>query len=289
MGDGTGIEWTDATWNPVRGCSRVSEGCRNCYAERVAARFGGPGLPYEGLALNGKWTGNTRLVAEHMDDPLRWRRPRRIFVNSMSDLFHESLTFEQIDEVFSIMLAAPRHTFQVLTKRPARMLAYCHRLARFTQHDPESYRAFDLARAIGPDPVWPAPHVWLGVSVENQEAADERIPLLLQTPAAVRFLSCEPLLGPVNLGLLGTMPASMTGGDYVMVHQRLHWVIAGGESGNGARPMEAAWARALRDECAAASVPFFFKQWGEWAGGTRVGKRNAGRILDGQTYSEFPR
>jgi protein gp37 len=295
VSDGTAIEWTDATWNPVRGCSRVSEGCRNCYAERVAARFSGPGMPYEGLAANGKWAGKTRLVADKLDQPLRWKRQRRIFVNSMSDLFHESLTDEQIDEVFAIMLATPRHTFQVLTKRPARMRAYSTRLAGFSTTDPMSYGAFDLARAtIGEEPRWPAPNVWLGVSVENQAAADERIPLLLETPAAVRFLSCEPLLGPVNL----TMRDDELGAKWPTLAMGIHWVIAGGESGPGARPCHPEWARSLRDQCAAAHVPFFFKQWGEFAprvlftGGkeeiVRPGKKLAGSLLDGVEHKAFP-
>jgi protein gp37 len=297
MSENTSIEWTDATWNPIRGCSRVSEGCRNCYAERVASRFSGEGMPYEGLAKNGKWTGKTRVVLEHLDDPSRWRRPRRIFVNSMSDLFHESLDDGAIDEVFAIMLATPRHTFQVLTKRPERMLAYSKRLAEFREHQPESFGVFDFARGVtGEEPKWPAPNVWLGVSVENQAAADERIPLLLQTPAAVRFLSCEPLLGSVNaapyLGqrcVCSALDGRHTDACRGLARRGVDWVIAGGESGNGARPMYLPWARSLRDQCAAASVPFFFKQWGEHdADLYRVGKRVAGSLLDGQSHKEFP-
>ncbi len=170
-----GIVWTDETWNPLRGCSRVSEGCRNCYAESVARRFDGPGLPYEGLiASGGQWNGQIKLVPEKLDEPLRWQRPRRIFVNSMSDLFHPNVPNEYIDRVFAVMALASQHTFQVLTKRPERMLEYLNR--RTTM-----------------------PNVWLGVSIENQVTADERIPLLLQTPAAVRWVSAEPLLRPVDL------------------------------------------------------------------------------------------
>lgn len=300
MGATTGIEWTDATWNPIRGCSRVSEGCRNCYAERVAARFSGPGQPYEGLAKIGvrtghhpKWTGVVRMVAEHLADPLRWRKPRRVFVNSMSDLFHDKLTNEQIAAVFGVMAAAPRHTFQVLTKRATRMREWFEwastaappfaGLPSYDDHDRHRQvvcrHAWDhlhpsddvLEFQRGP---WPLPNVWLGVSVENQAAADERIPELLATPAAVRFLSCEPLLGPVRLddgqhGWLsctskaeGPSEAScceafdVNGWHY----HGVDWVIAGCESGPGARPAEVGWYRSLRDQCAAAGVPFFLKQ-----------------------------
>jgi len=206
MADGTGISWTDATWNPVRGCSRVSEGCRNCYAERVAARFSGPGQPYEDLAdrerKGSKWTGVVRLIPAHLADPLRWRRPRRIFVNSMSDLFHESLTNEEIAAVFGVMAAAPQHTFQVLTKRARRMREWFEWIGTANLDWLRTYaqRALDptfTKRYVDRGTTWPLPNVWIGVSVENQEAADERIPDLVRTPAAVRFLSCEPLLGPV--------------------------------------------------------------------------------------------
>lgn len=233
MSDDTGISWTNSTWNPIRGCTRVSEGCRHCYAERVAARFSGPGQPYEGLAVRklrvisdddqrveARWTGDVRFVAEHLADPLRWKKPRRIFVNSMSDLFHEKLTNEQIAAVFGVMAATPRHTYQVLTKRAARMRAWFEwasgignddlRIVSDGHHDctainhlaskhgasefgPASWRRHcdDTCDVRRP---WPLPNVWLGVSVENQAAADERIPDLLATPAAVRWVSAEPLL-----------------------------------------------------------------------------------------------
>lgn len=202
MADKTGIEWTDTTWNPIRGCTRVSEGCRNCYAEKVAARFSGPGLPYEGLAVvrNGhaRWTGEVRLVSEHLEDPVRWRKPRRIFVNSMSDLFHEKLSNEQIATVFKMICKSlrdrpreQRHTFQILTKRAERL------------PDWFAWAQREYAGWFGSDGNLDLGHVWLGVSVEDQQAADERIPLLLQTPVRVRWLSCEPLLGPVDLGLQG--------------------------------------------------------------------------------------
>ncbi len=268
MADNTKIEWTDATWNPLRGCSRVSEGCRHCYAEGVAARFSGPGLKFEGIAHRvggeARWTGKVILVEEKLGEPLRWRRPRRIFVNSMSDLFHEELPDMAIDQVFAVMGKASWHTFQVLTKRAARLRAYM------------SQRR-------------PLPNVWLGVSVEDQAAAEERVPALLAAPAALRFLSCEPLLGPLSL-------------QKYLGEGGIDWVISGGESGPRARPPEPCWFRSLRDQCRAAGVPFFFKQWGAWApdvqwgasapGETgpmrRVGKLAAGHLLDGKEYFELP-
>jgi protein gp37 len=238
VSDKTGIQWTDATWNPIRGCSRVSEGCRNCYAEVVAARFSGPGQPYEGLARRtstggARWTGKIMFVEKHLEDPLRWKKPKRIFVNSMSDLFHEGVSDHQLDRIFAVMAKAQRHTFQVLTKRPERMLAYSN------------------ARLLG----LPLPNVWLGVSVEDQKAADERIPLLLETPAAVRFLSCEPLLGPVQFPL--PCIGSRFWGD-------LHWVIVGGESGHNARPCDVQWIRDIVNQCKAAGAAAFVKQLGAY-------------------------
>ena len=290
MADKSRIEWTDATWNPLRGCSRVSEGCRHCYAEGVAARFSGLGLPYEGLAKRvtrpdggseARWTGKVVFSGEEvLTQPLRWKKPRKIFVNSMSDLFHESVPDEWIDRIFAVMALCPQHTFQVLTKRPERMRAY---LAPF-----DGRRADGLGMAVvdlgyqGPmeELPWPLPNVWLGVSVEDQVTADTRIPYLLQTPAAVRFMSAEPLLGPMDLGWLevsaleradvlqGKLHGLTTSGSRCWTKvgmPRLDWVIAGGESGAGARPMHPNWARSLRDQCATAGVPYFFKQFGEWA------------------------
>lgn len=267
MSDDTGIEWTDATWNPIRGCSRVSEGCRNCYAERVAARFSGPGQPYEGLVRISKtldgvkpigWNGTVRFVDKHLADPLRWKKPRRVFVNSMSDLFHESLTNEQIAAVFGVMAAAPQHTFQVLTKRARRMREWfewvrCQRgqTARSVCSQiasPLVKRPWDFAMG---DRSWPLPNVWLGVSVENQAAA-ERIPELLATPAAVRWISAEPLIGPVNLAASSPNARSLA--------EDLDWVVAGCESGPGARPCDVEWLRYLRDQSKRAGVPFFLKQ-----------------------------
>ena len=272
---GGGIAWTEQTWNPVRGCSRVSEGCRNCYAESVARRFSGPGQPYEGLVEIGtkgaRWNGRTKFVVEHLEDPLRWKRPRMVFVNSMSDLFHESLTNDEIAAVFGVMASAPHHTFQVLTKRPERARLWF----RWMSEQAGGARVHALYSALqtlepgmdGPmhskwcgDPSgpWPLSNVWLGVSVEDQMSADARIPLLLETPAAVRWVSYEPALGPVDFRKVPTFNRTST---------NLYgwWVIVGGESGPGARPMHPQWVRALRDQCSAAGVPFLFKQWGEWA------------------------
>ena len=306
MGDKSKIEWTDATWNPIRGCSVVSEGCRNCYAMHVAARFSGEGMPYEGLAYrNGSgahWTGKVRLIEEHLEDPLRWKKPRRIFVNSMSDLFHEKVTDGQILRIFEIMLRCPQHTFQILTKRPARMRAWFRRwenlegetLSPQLVRGPKEVRKAhpsgrgqmfaEYLETLGSQPppgcAWPTfdwmegmrwwprsimkqPNIWLGVSVEDQKTADERIPLLIQTPAAVRFISAEPLLGPIDL----QAPWSMLNDEYPA--HGIHWVICGGESGPKARPMHPDWARSIRDQCVAAGVPFFFKQWGEYDHGVR--------------------
>lgn len=308
MSDKTGIEWTDATWNPIRGCSRVSEGCRNCYAEAVANRFKGPGQPYDGLiARGGQWNGNIRVVDSLMDQPLRWRKPRRIFVNSMSDLFHENVPDEVIARVFQVMHFAERHTFQVLTKRPQRMLEFLSRCGNGGGHgwmthngDPtESYGGTGIV--VGVEKRWPLPNVWLGVSVEDQATADERIPLLLQTPAAVRWISAEPLLGPIDFS--GMWVPHENPAMHENMLERLDWVVVGGESGKNARPMQADWARTIRDQCQSAGVPFFFKQWGEWlpdnqnqaisgpsgaSQAIRVGKKQAGRLLDGREWNEYP-
>lgn len=302
MSDNTGISWTDTSWNPIRGCSRVSEGCRHCYAEAQAARIVrmGRGKPtaYDGLVRTvgdePRWTGEVRLVVERLADPLRWRKPRRIFVNSMSDLFHESLSNEQIAAVFGVMAAAPQHTFQLLTKRAKRMrewFAWANEFA-IDQRDiaaaPNTFRTMldaayevmgkpskpdlDMAwrSSSGENDAWPLPSVHLGISVEDQDAADERIPELLMTPASVRFLSCEPLLGEVMLTHVRpdrcetTSVIKATDG-----HPRIDWVIAGCESGPGARPCDVAWLRSLRDQCAEAGVPYFLKQATEDAGALR--------------------
>ncbi len=261
MADKTGISWTSATWNPVTGCAKVTQGCKHCYAERDWARLAH--LPaYEGRAFT-----DVTCHPERLDQPLRWSKPRMIFVNSMSDLFHEDVPDEFIDQVFAVMALAQDHTFQVLTKRPERMLAYLTERAAGGRH---VWRAGQQIKMPGgrekPAPGWPLPNVWLGVSVENQAAADERIPLLLQTPAAVRWVSCEPLLGSVDLREV-VMPDGDTLGTYLHndgEQAGLDWVVVGGESGPKARPMHPDWARRLRDQCEDARVPFFFKQTGLW-------------------------
>ena len=250
----TSIEWCDVTWNPVRGCSRVSEGCRNCYAERQAARFAGPGKPFEGFVhiVNGHpaWTGKVELVEDHLEDPLHWRKPQRVFVNSMSDLFHENLSLDDVARIFAVMALCPQHTFQILTKRPERMLGYCGLAAS----DPDAYLwawcdTFDVPIwLIPPEPqseTWPLRNVWLGVSVEDRENK-LRIDLLRQTPAAIRFLSIEPLLEDIG-------ELDLTG---------IHQVIVGGESGPRARPFDIQWARDIIAQCKAANVAVFLKQVG---------------------------
>lgn len=271
----TSIQWTDATWNPVRGCSIVSAGCANCYAMRQAHRFSGPGQPYEYLTKMTKsgpvWIGKVQLVPELLSQPLRWRKPRRVFVNSMSDLFHEDVPDDFIDRVWMVMTQARRHVFQILTKRPERMRKY---LSRF-RPDGEGWITRDGARAMGKprsgpliaDNNWPPKNIWLGVSVERQREADERIPLLLQTPAAVRFVSLEPLLGPIQLTGISSSPACFNAllcGRY----PRLDWVIIGGESGPGARPCDIAWIRDIVRQCKEAGVPVFVKQLGSHPTGT---------------------
>lgn len=253
MGDRSQIEWTDSTWNPVTGCTKVSEGCHHCYAERVFQRV------YPGRAFT-----DVQVHPERMDQPFRWKRPRMIFVNSMSDLFHESLPRKFIGEIFATIAACPQHIFQVLTKRPERMREAMESIG-------EAIRAYD-ARAddlVPETPPWPIPNLWLGVSVENQATADERIPILMKTSgAAVRFVSYEPALGPVDFGRwIHDIPPSgdsRTGHDGGLFTQ-IDWVIAGGESGPKARPSHPQWFRDMRDQCAAAGVSFFMKQWGEWA------------------------
>lgn len=308
MGD-TSIEWTDKSWNPTRGCSRVSPGCTNCYAERFAIRFAGPGQAYHGLVKSTpsgpRWTGTVRLAPEMLEQPLHWRKPARIFVNSMSDLFHEQLPDGDILQVLDVIRQCaanalpgadgPDHIFQVLTKRATRMRSFISRLR---------FDGSDGGRGLY---LWDRTTTWascltnlhLGVSVEDR-ARLTRIDELRATPARVRFLSIEPLLE--DLGVLEL--------------RDIHWVIVGGESGHGARPMHPDWARAVRDQCAAAGVAFFFKQWGAWRpeyqGATtherivgpyyerpwaiagdqtvmfKLDPKRAGRHLDGRTWDEFP-
>lgn len=233
------IEWTDATWNPVRGCTKISPGCKHCYAETFAERFRGvPGHPYQqGFDL--------KLVPEKLPDPLRWRSPKMIFVNSMSDLFHHQVPDDYIEAVADTMVKANWHTYQVLTKRSARMAELLKGKLRFAAK---------------------SRHIWWGVSVENRKYGLPRVRDLRNAPAAVRFLSIEPLLEDL--------------GEFSL--RGIQWVIVGGESGHGARPLRKEWVTAIRDQCAEASVPFFFKQWGG------VRKKIAGRKLDGRTYDSFP-
>jgi len=298
MGTST-IEWTNATWNPTRGCIKLSQGCKHCYAETFAERWAGiPGHPYE---LGFK----PRLVPDKLGDPLGWRAPKRVFVNSMSDLFLEEFPNEYIAAVFGVMAACPQHTFQVLTKRAKRMCDWFEWVRTVGSSDghgdtPAEFcrsKAIDTLAAMqgvatsqirgalnGYDTRWPLPNVWTGVSVEDQKAADERIPELLGVPAAVRFISVEPMLGPVSLReswLLGAFDhcpdetddeatdacngcAGHTGpgGDHcgAVRGSRLSWVIVGSESGHGARPMAIEWARSIVDWCVAANVAVFTKQ-----------------------------
>lgn len=347
---GTAIEWTQRpgtkgeTWNPIAGCSVVSPGCANCYAMRRAAPrlAGNKATPhYHGTVTGSKagpvWTGKIGIASDAvLTKPLRWKSPRTVFVNSTSDLFHEDVPDAVIDRDFAIMALTPQHTYQVLTKRAARMREY------LTRDSGDQYRSNRICRAVldlvikkqviltdanwpmqddceDEWPVlakWPLPNVWLGVSVEDQTRADERIPELLATPAAKRFVSAEPLLGPVDftdiviprLGGEQHINALYCEEDAEDCEDigtgTLDWIIVGGESGNGARPMHPDWARSIRDQCLAAGVPFFFKQWGEWAPnwsndsdgnkvpGTewidRCGKRAAGSSLDGRQHKEFP-
>lgn len=303
--DKTGIQWTDATWNPTRGCRRISPGCINCYAEKVAARFCGDGLPYHGLIKLGKWNGEARFVADKLNLPLQWRKPRRIFVDSMSDLFYEGFDDWQIAAVFGVMARAHWHTFQILTKRPDRALRWCKWWAeRALSHAGGGgvfAQALPAAQAVkgqsftvwaGPDnpkretmiaPGWPLPNVWIGASVENQEYADKRIPDLLKIPAAVRFISYEPALGPVNFDLrpmrsgCGPEPIKTTGID---------WLIVGGESGHDARLFDIAWARSAVAQCSTAGVPVFVKQMG--ARPSESGKPALYRDIKGGDMSEWP-
>ncbi|MFB7867423.1 DUF5131 family protein [Streptomyces sp. NPDC056069] len=326
MGDTTTIEWTDRTWNPVTGCTQISAGCDNCYAKTIAERFRGRAAFPHGF--------DVQIRDQKVNAPLTWRRPAKVFVNSMSDLFHQDVDQAWIANIVAVMAAARRHTFQLLTKRHARMRSL------FT--DPgfvDQVRA--LARGKGltdADWAWPLPNLWLGVSVENQQWANIRIPALLDTPAAVRWISAEPLLGPVDLhpwlkrpqvpacdrcappGPLDYHSDHLWGRCTCTCHPArpgLHWVVAGGESGHGARPAHPDWFRALRDQCTAADIPFLFKQWGEYAptgylviGGPRekgniafgdpvddlghrvemkrVGKKAAGRHLDGRIHDDYP-
>ena len=334
MGD-TSIEWTkraDGTkgkvWNPVTGCSKVSQGCKNCYAEVVANRFWGE-----------RAFTDVQCHEERLEQPLHWRKPARIFVNSMSDLFHEKVPDSFIARVVGVAYVARWHTFQSLTKRADRM-ARLLSSPKFYELLDDAICALTTERGCFE---WPIPNLWLGVSVEDQKTADERIPLVLETPAAVRWVSYEPALGPIQIARYLMQDPMEAGGMEITRSENarlLDWLVCGGESGPGARPMHPDWARSVRDQCIAAGVPFFFKQWGEWepvktsnvvrpedsgllapyvvacstnrreVGSvsyhaypqnitergigpfermTKVGKKAAGRLLDGREWNEFPK
>jgi protein gp37 len=326
MAETSSIEWTDATWNPVTGCSVVSPGCTNCYAMRLAGtrlahhpsragltrdtRAGARSSSAKrGSASKPVWTGEVRLNEQWLDQPLGWRRPRRIFVCAHGDLFAEGVPDAWIDRVFAVMALAPQHTFQVLTKRSARMRDYVtslvngralapivHELARDRVRDVlGSPTEVTLARVLE--------NVWLGVSAEDQRRADERIPDLVLTPAAVRFVSAEPLLGPIDLSRVSTFRfrgaevldalrgklSGLFGDPCPTTTPRLSWVIVGGESGPAARPMHPDWARGIRDRCTAAGVPFFFKQWGAWLDADHMFDRIAAgpgqMLVDGEPWT----
>ena len=353
MADRTKIEWCrsedgtpGATWNPITGCTVVSPGCTNCYAMKLAGTRMKHHPSRAGLTEDSKagpvWNGQVRFNAEWLVQPLRWKRPRTIFVCAHGDLFHESVHEDWIDQVFAIMAAAPQHRFQVLTKRPLRMMGYNDypyaRQSVVAEWAGKLCEDGDRVHGTVLTGPWPLPNVWLGVSAEDQKRAEERIPILLQTPAAIRFLSAEPLLGPIDLrrlqigkdlyldALSGCHEGLATNGPLPPIKAALDWVICGGESGPNARPMHIDWARSLRDQCSILGA-FHFKQFGEWTprpldhipvpsdrlrwmlpDGTvkrvqdikgkendlewkqiaRVGKKAAGRELDGRTWDEYP-
>ncbi|MEE9499626.1 MAG: phage Gp37/Gp68 family protein [Nitrospinaceae bacterium] len=348
------IEWTDATWNPVSGCKKVSAGCKNCYAKREWPRHSRPKGAYAGRKFE-----DVACHPERLRKPLSWQKPQMVFVNSMSDLFHDAVPDEFIDRVFAVMALTPQHTFQILTKRAERMREYLGEFAAsLERREPKDVeRAMAMVMPIvgysqrikklsleyeaiaASFMKLPLPNVWMGVSVENQATADARIPELLATPAAVRFVSYEPALGPVDFESLNiragryldAFTCDYHDGDGEVIagppsgHGPIDWIICGGESGGNAkspaRPMHPDWARSVRDQCQAAGVPFFFKQWGSWApqyhvgeheqallkladpkepivmadlkklhpvNMRKVGKKAAGRLLDGREWNEMP-
>lgn len=342
MSSNSAIEWTDATWNPLAGCSIVSKGCTNCYAMGFANRLlDKPGSHYEGTTKRVKghavWTGKVALAPERiLHAPLGWKAPRRVFVNSMSDLFHEDVPDEWILKILDIVRrcsydggsnvgkiggASGQHTFMVLTKRPARMAAFMARL-RFNGKANDLRGECCLYLSDDSRPPVVMKNLWLGVSAEDQQSLEARVYPLLRTPAAVRFLSLEPLLDAVDLNCLRA-PALKNDGaghiaesclytvkdraPYLPAHDtaKIDWVIVGGESGPDARTMHPEWVRTVREQCAASGSAFFFKQWGEWHPDAlaytdartgenppprmRVGKKKAGSLLDGKEHREFPR
>lgn len=262
MGDKTGIEWTDSTWNAVTGCDHVSAGCDHCYAETLALRLQRMG--------NAKYSEGfkVRTHEKALNIPLKWRDPRRVFVNSMSDQWHVDVPADFCDRMFAVMAMARKHTFQILTKRPQRAANYLNDPLTPERIDHIMQRGAWNGLAMSACPgclTWPLPNVWIGTSVEDSRVT-HRIDALRRCPAAVRFLSCEPLIGPLpNLNLDG-----------------IHWVIGGGESGAGHRPCDPEWARDLRDQCQRAGVAFFWKQWGG------LTPKSGGKVLDGREHCEFP-
>ena len=330
----TKIEWADRTWNPVTGCTPISEGCENCYASRMAKRLVGR------CGYSADEPFRVTLHPDRLEQPLRWEKPQRIFVCSMGDLFHPDIPIEFVAEVFDVMASwklkcrkkecehdelcwhDPGHTYMILTKRPQRIAETFEKMIEHVGRHWPGDMALNVSLEVDD---WPLPNVWLGVTAENQQRADERIPILLQIPAAVRFVSVEPMLGPVRLDRLSRhstqddwiyfdnaltgFKAHKAGGWF---ENKLDWIICGGETGPGARPMHPDWAMSLQDQCQVAGVPFFFKQWGEWVSPSqmpgetyreiedfgngigitnnprRVGKKRAGRLLDGREWSEFP-
>jgi protein gp37 len=311
----TSIEWTHYTWNPVTGCTKISAGCRSCYAETMATRFWG----------NRKFT-DVQMHLDRLQEPFELGYKldgKKVFVCDVSDLFHDKVMFDFIASVFSIIAAKPLTTFQILTKRPDRALEFY----QWATKNVDKVKT-ELKKTMPfLDLTFPPKNIWIGTSVENQEQADKRIPLLLQIPASVRFLSCEPLIGEVDLTHIvkerkpGTLYTINCLDNQFYPHQKINWVIAGGESGHMARPMHPDWVRSLRDQCQAANVPFFFKQWGNFIPFTefisrgngsskyfenniagkfkhvvihdkayfKLGKSKSGNLLDGKQHLEFPK
>lgn len=283
MSTGSSIEWTDASWSPITGCTRVSEGCRHCYAERLTHRLSGMGQEkYRGLTVlksdGPHWTGEIRCHEDELEKPLKWRKPRMIFVNSMSDTFHERVPFEFIDRIFAVMALTPQHTYQILTKRPERMAEYLQKkggapgriidaVLSFSKDYPKLVRAYcEACGGDGYSAPWPYPQVWLGASIEDQPTADARIPHLLRCPEAVRFVSYEPALGSVDWTPPENRGTNFNQDDWL---QELHWIIVGGESGPGARPFDVQWARDTIRRCRNRTdmgrpwpMPCFLKQTG---------------------------
>lgn len=334
----TKIEWATDTWNPITGCTKISEACQNCYAERMSKRLAGRcGYPKDEPF-------KVTLHPERLEEPFGWRKPRRVFVCSMGDLFHEDVPEKFIYDIWDVMVLNKQHIFLVLTKRPDRMKSFIEKVMTNRMNYASTFGNTLEGKEARRWAQKPVQNIWLGVTAENQARADERIPILLQIPAAVRFVSVEPMLGPVDLSLSDGVDLSMSvgtglkpGKSYLI--NSLDWVICGGETGPGARPMHPDWVRSLRDQCQAAGVPFFFKSWGEWAPSkpfvidhaerierglpsvqkylildsglseedmkrdrgiraaicgragitmAKVGKRSAGRLLDGQEWNQFP-